>query len=241
VELFMVPIECPERYEREINFWNCLPSGIDYSSLRDLAVNTCYKIRLQESQFLAEPQRLASLELSQLKETYVSVSKSFLAKRSGTLHGVGGWCRAGLSENAILTTEPAARNTDWAQIFFPVSEPVSVHAGDRLSCSIDTNDGYTWRWQVEISAEDAEGKLVRRRFEHSTFLSHPFSEATLRHRRVDAVPRLSKKGEAALFLLGLCDGRRTIGEMQEAVAARYGECWVSHADIVAFVAGVLAQ
>ncbi len=195
-------------------------------------------VDLQESFFLGGPASLAKLRLDQLSSTFVSGRATFIVNRKGILHGIGGWCSAELSPTVTISNSPMAPNVHWAQIYFPIAESVPVDLGDRVTCSIDTNDGHIWRWQVAVRNE-SKGPSVRRsevRFDHSTFHPGLISKETLRKKSPLFTPLLSRKGRAYLHALNLCDGQRSLAEIEREVSANYGDCFGSEQRLSSFIA-----
>lgn len=183
VELQVVPVELQSIYEEGIGFWERSHSAVDYSSVRELAVETCYMADIHESSFLSQPASVIRLRLDQLDGTFVSGHASFLLTREGVLHGIGGWCVAELSRGVTLSNNPVAPSAHWAQIFFPIGEPIVVKTGDRVKCVIDTNDGAIWRWRVEIwkaSDRTSSERSPDQQFDHATFRPSLLSREILR-------------------------------------------------------------
>ena len=238
VELRIVPVELARMYEEEIEFWKSNPAGVDYSSVREFAVENCYMADLEESSFLSEPASLLKLCLDELDGTFVSGSVSFIVSRKGILHGIGGWCSAELSPNVTLSNNPVAPSAHWSQIYFPIAEPVPVDSGDRLMCSIQTNDGSVWRWQVEVRKESGATSSVHpnARFDHSTFRPGLISKETLRKKSPLSTPQLSRKGEALLYALTLCNGQRSLAEIENEIVANYEDCFTSRQMLSDFIA-----
>jgi hypothetical protein len=54
-------------------------------------------------------------------------------------------------------------------------------------------------------------------------------------------PELSGEGAAMLLALSLCDGRRTIAEIERAVLEAHGDLFPTPASAAAFVADVIAR
>ena len=225
VDLFVVPIELPDTYNEVIEFWKGRPAGFDYASVRELAVENCYMVDLRESSFLSEPTSLVTIRFDQLDDTFISGRSTFIVSRNGVLHGIGGWCSAELSPNVTISNNPVLPSVHWAQIYFPIEDQIAVKSGDRVLCSVDTNDGHTWRWRVDV----LKGTDIRpsARFDHSTFRPGLISKETLRKKLPAFTPHLSRQGAALLAALSLCDGQRTLEEIQKDISFRFGECFAS--------------
>ena len=238
VELHVVPVEVPDVYAEVIEFWNSNPADIEFSSVRELAVENCYMAELQPATFLSEPSSLIKLRLDELKGTFVSGRTTFTVSRKGILHGIGGWCSAELSPKVLLSNDPAAPSAHWSQIYFPISEPVAVAAGDCLTCSIDTNDGHIWRWRVEIRKQTKAGgtnESPHRRFDHSTFHPEFVAKDMLKRSSSVATLSLSPKGRALLQALKLASGQKTRLEIEDEIEKNFGDCFPSRACLATFI------
>jgi protein arginine N-methyltransferase 1 len=233
VELFVVPVELPDAYQQKVEFWTGDLYGIDFSALRPFAVNHLYPVTLDERAFLSEPALLVRVRLSDVEAADVEGEVSVVARRRGTLHGIGGWCAGELSEGLRISNSPSAMTTSWTHAFFPLEGPVSLETGDRVRVRLRSNgNGKVWRWQVE--ARD-------RAFDQSNFLGFPLSTERLRRRASSYRPRLSRRGEAERFLLSLLDGIRTVGELEAELLREYPECFRSRGEAGAFVRRVVAR
>jgi Ribosomal protein L11 methyltransferase (PrmA)/PRMT5 oligomerisation domain len=238
VDLCVAPVELPDTYAEVVEFWKGRPAGIDYSSVRELAVENCYMVDLQESSFLSGPASLVKVRLNQLDNTFVSGRATFIVKRNGVLHGIGGWCSAELSPNVTLSNSPVDPSVHWSQIYFPITDSVPVDSGDRVICSIGTNDGQIWRWQVEVRSESEASSALgsEKRFDHSTFRPGLISKEAIRKSSPLFIPQLSPRGQALLYGMNLCNGQRALAEIEELISDKYGDCFVSRKMLSKFVA-----
>ncbi len=238
VELFIAPVELPESYQT-INTWTGDLYGMDFSPIRPFAVNNLYPVILQPKVFLAEPAALSRIEFSDLKSPDVRNQVSLIAKRRGVMHGIGGWFAVQLTKDILLSDAPPIMTPNWSHIFFPLERPVSLEDGDRLRVAICSADnGGLWRWQVQVDGKpDSGGHLPERkaRFDHSTFLGFPLSKERLRKEASNYAPKLSRRGEAALFLLRSFDGEKTISELERELLHQHPDCFRSLQEASMFV------
>ena len=166
IELSIVPVECPEIYH-QVDFWSGDRYGLDLSLIRNFATNNCYKAMLDSGAFLSDPQQLVKIDSATVQTTFLSAQVSCIVNRSGTFHGIGGWFRAQLSQNVELSNDPRNKSAAWAQIFFPLTNPVPVEPGDQIEMTMTTNDGEVWRWKVEVGGEQSD---------QSTFFGIPIAK-----------------------------------------------------------------
>lgn len=216
IELFIVPVELPDDYQKKFNFWKDNLYGLDLSSVRLFATNHFYPIKLKQESFLAEPISLARIKISEVETQDICSEISLTVKRDGVLHGLGGWFAAMLSNNISLSNVPPIKTPSWNQAFFPLKSPVHLKQGNSLIVKILTYNGAEWRWQVEIESKSYSGETLQEqktKFDHSTFWGFPLSREEFRKQALNYTPKLSRKGEAELFLLNLFNGKSTISEM----------------------------
>src|SRR5206468_2971544 len=98
-------------------------------------------------------------------------------------------------------------------------------------------------WNVEVwSASDLQQGLDRSAckgsFTHSTWKGMLISKEELQRTRPNFVPTLTARGAARLSVLSLCDGRRTLAEIEEEVYRRHPRLFPSRSQAAAFVAEV---
>jgi hypothetical protein len=135
-----------------------------------------------------------------------------------------------------MTNSPLSdRAIDRALAFLPIEEPVTVHAGDEVRATVMTRpEDNLIAWVVELPA-------TGRRFEHSTWPGMPSLPEDLLRSRPDNVPQLSREGRARVAVLGYCDGRRTLREIEHAVLRDHSNLFPSPEETARFVAQVLSR
>ena len=74
------------------------------------------------------------------------------------------------------------------------------------------------------------------RFDHSTFRPGLISTETLRKKSPLFTPQLSPKGQALLEALRLCNGQRSLAEIENEVSANYADNFTSTEMLSAFIA-----
>ena len=94
------------------------------------------------------------------------------------------------------------------------------------------------RWQVTVSSATGSPKAD---FAHSTAEGMLLAAEDLERTRPDYVPRLSAWGEARRSLIALCDGHRTVAEIEAEVCRRHPELFASPEAAGAFVAEVVTR
>jgi len=243
VELFIAPVEAPAAYRR-IETWTSDLCGLDFSPLRPFAANNLHAMRLEPEALLAGPVSLGRLRLADVNTPALRSDVSVVAKRQGTLHGLGGWFSAELSKDIFLSNAPPLPPGSRNHAFLPLAHPVPIEEGDRVRMTISTYNGAEWRWQVQVHSPPASpGALPERKaqFDHTTFWGFPLSQERLRKRVSSYAPTLSRRGEAEVCLLAMCNGERTLGEIEQELLARYPDVFRSAPEAAAFVREVVAR
>ena len=245
IDLFVAPIERPDLFD-EIEFWSGSPAGFDFSAARRIADNTGYPVTLEPKDLLSEPARLASLDAGECPQSISGLSAVLEVQRSATLHGIGGWFTAQLSANAILSNGPLAdRRIQRRNVFFPIVAPVPVSAGDTVLVTMKIRPREVFvDWTVEVREKPQDQGMPGRtlaRSAHSTFQGMLLSQATLRRAQPHSVPVLTARGEARRSILELCDGRRSLSEVESEVYRRHRELFAHPGLAAAFVAEVVTR
>ena len=239
VELCVAPIESPALFD-QIDFWSRSPAGFDTSAARTLAVNTGYPARFAAAELLAEPASLSVLDLAKPEPRSVVAEAECAVRREGTLHGLGGWFRAELAPGMFMSNAPGdPARIDRRNVFLPVGKPVAVAPGDRIRVRARIMPSQVMlRWRVTVTSAAGSPKAD---FAHSTAEGMLLTAEDLERTRPDYVPRLTPWGEARRALLALCDGKRTIAEIEAELQRRHPELFASRDAAGAFVAEVVTR
>jgi protein arginine N-methyltransferase 1 len=88
-------------------------------------------------------------------------------------------------------------------------------------------------WEVR---HPASGK----KFSHSTWQGELLMKEQLGKTSPDHVPQLTRIARAKTLVFGLCDGHRTVSEIQETVLREHPDLFPSPAEITRFVTAVLS-
>ena len=240
LELSIVPVEVPKMHD-EIDLWKPDLYGLDFSPIRPFAINNYYNFKCDPQNFLSDPKPLGRIPLSEAESTYVRGTATCVATCAGILHGIAGWLSLDLAPGITISNSPSKANVNWGHAFFPLETPVPLNAGDRVSVAVSTHDGAEWRWKVGV-ARKADGEAANETrgmgFDHSTFFGFPLTRQKL---GATTKPKLSRKGEAELYLLGLLNGERTVAELEQELVARYSDCFPSATAASAFIKDVVRR
>jgi protein arginine N-methyltransferase 1 len=232
------PVECPAK-GAELGFWDDGAAGIDVTAVRRLVSNATSTVDLTASELLAPPADLGALDPSAGGVAGLTLEGSTVVHRPGTVHGVAGWFEATLSSGVTMTNSPlATQRIDRVQAFLPVESPTEVVAGDVVAVTVDARPAAaTLRWRVCIS----RGGAVRASFDQSTFKGMLLSREELERTRPGSRPVLSERGRARLATLELCDGTRSLTEVEEEIRRGHPRLVPTAEAAQAFVARVVAR
>ena len=124
------------------------------------------------------------------------------------------------------------------QVYFPIPEAVPVEAGDRVDVGMTLlpEDGFiTWQVTVARAAGDS------RTFRQSLLLGMLLDPADLARTRPDYRPALTPRGVARLTVLTLCDGRRSLREIEAEVYERHRDLFAASDEAAEFVTEVVSR
>jgi len=240
MDLWSGPVECPEFFA-QVDFWKSSPAGFDFSGVRHLAANTGYQVDLAASSALGDPVPLVSIDLNDATTALLRGKTRATIGRRGTLHGLGGWFDVELSDGIQMTNSPLSpRRIDRRQVFLPIDQPVPVAVGDFVDVNvlIRPQDRLV-NWVVEVL--DGRTSARKGRFRHSTWHGMLHNREDLDRTRPDSVPRLNARGEARRTVVNLCDGMRTVRELEDDVWERHSDLFGSPAEASEFVAEVITR
>ncbi len=135
-----------------------------------------------------------------------------------------------------MTNSPLAdRAIDRSQAFLPIEEAIPVRAGDTIMATVMARPAdHLIAWVVELPTTGL-------RFNHSTWPGMPSLPTDLVRARPNHVPRLNRDGLAHVTVLGYCDGRRTVRDIEQAVLRDHPDLFPSPGESARFVAQVLGR
>lgn len=233
LELFLVPVEVPGFYEHMIDFWTSDQFGVDFSPMRQLAMNNFHPIKLHPEAFLCDPVSLVRVNLATATTSEIRSEVSFYTKRRGKVFGLAGWFAVDLTEGHRLSNAPGSPTSHWGIAFFPLARPVVVERGNRIRTVIASqSNGAVWTWQANVHGEQ---------FQHSTLWGFPQAERDLHKFSPEAAPKLSAKGEVELALLGMMNGALTLQELQAELRRRYSHLFKTEEQAAAFVQEIVRR
>ena len=237
VTLCVAPVERAD-VDAQVRFWHGRHAGFDTSPALEWAVNTGYPVQLQAGDLLAEAAAAIRVDVRHRPESALRAHVQFAIRRTGTLHGIGGWTEARLSPGVTLTTSPLSLDRITRRnVFLPLRSPLPVEPGDRVRLDLAIRpDQHIVNWTVALT--DRTGRVSRQA--HSTLRGMLVTREDLTRHDPDFVPVLTPRGEGRRTVLTLCDGTRTLNEVEDEVFARHPGLFRSRGDAAAFVAEVVS-
>jgi protein arginine N-methyltransferase 1 len=246
VQLFAAPLEAARAYAASVRFWSQSHYGVDFSAAWSYATNNLQDVTFPASGFLAPPAALSAIDLTRPLPTTFTWFAEFRLSRSGVIHGIGTWFEYRLSAGVTLSTRPpmTVASPPWQNVLFPFADARRMRRGDRVHLELKLTVQPVrniWTWNVSGS-RPSRGRTVSLFTEtHSTFAALPFSPQLLRKLAPEHAPTLHRWGDARRTLLDLCNGRRSIRELEREIQTRYPELFPSGPQAQGFVAEVVAR
>lgn len=122
-----------EIYQNCIDIWGIV-EGIDFSFLRQKALDCAYVTEISYKNLLSDPQTLMEWNFNTEVED-LSRNLSFQTWREGEVDGLALWFDASLTPTIRLSSGPWSK-THWQQCFVPFSKPLSLSAGNLVNVAI---------------------------------------------------------------------------------------------------------
>jgi protein arginine N-methyltransferase 1 len=225
-----------QRCDELANGWSAEGIPEDFHWLRKHAVNTKHAVNLERGDVLSAPSVLGDIDLHADNPEFFSWNAELRIERDGLMHGLAGWFECELAEGIWMTNSPLAEAPiSRPQAFLPIDEAAQVKAGDTLRATVMARPAdHLIAWVVEFPASG-------QRFAHSTWQGQLLTREQLMQRNPTHVPHLGRRGQATATVLGYCDGRRTVAEIEKAVLHDHPDLFPSAGEISGFVAKILGR
>jgi protein arginine N-methyltransferase 1 len=221
VELFMAPVRYDPDRDRT-SAWVENYRGLDLSSVRDIAVNQVFPIRLDQGDMLGPGAPMLKVDLREDVKDLYEGRNSIQIGSNGVLQGLGGWFRSFLVDDVSITNAPPNQVPSWWHVFFPLEAPLEVQEGDYLLLEASTKpSGGEWSWKVKRQADvpNLGDEVTDWDFEHQMVDGEimPRREG----RDFDIRPTLDSDAILDLHLLQAMDGNNSIREIAEDVIQKF--------------------
>ena len=240
MNLILAPVDAPDLFGR-VDFWGNSPAGFDFGSVRPLAANTGYQVNLSPSSICGDAVIIANIDLNHATTAPFHGEATAVIRRPGTLHGLGGWFTAELAPGISMTNSPLAPDQiQRRQIYFPIERALQVAEGDlvRVRMMVRASDSLV-NWNVEVLRGDTGVK--KDSFRHSTWKGMLLPAEDFRHTQPGYKPKLTPRGEGRRTVVNLCDGVRTLTEIEDEVFRVHSNLFRSRDEAAVFVAEVVTR
>jgi hypothetical protein len=233
IDLWAAPVELPDVWNR-VAFWRHRPADFDFSPASEIAANTGYPAKAAARAVVAEPWRVATIDLKTGDGGVIRGETRTRITRSAVVHGLAGWFVARLSPGVTMTNSPLAESRiDRSHVFLPRADPLPVDAGDDLRIALHIIPGQLLiTWNID-RADDVPARP------QSTMRGMLLSREDLTKSAPTFIPRLTAWGRARQSVLELCDGRRQLQHIEQALYEAYPQLFPSRAHAAEFVAEVV--
>jgi hypothetical protein len=127
--------------------------GIQFRPASRRAARQLWPVDLSPAHVLCEPVALIEADLTAATQSDLVGSATVVARRDGTVHGIGLWFHSLLIPGHELGNPPGTADSSWCQVLLPLDQPISVDSGDELGLEVAAaRDGSSWVWSVNGSA-----------------------------------------------------------------------------------------
>jgi protein arginine N-methyltransferase 1 len=234
-------VEAPDYYARLRSPWETATPGLDLSRSLPLVLNTLYGSRFRLEELLTSPETWGELNYSAGAKPQAAADLTLQAIRSGVAHGLCVWFESRLFGEIGYSSRPGSANSIYGQAFFPLLDAVPVAEGQSIGIKLQADlveSDYVWRWETQAASFNGTPAL---HFRQSTFLGSCLSPQSLRRRAVDYVPGRNEAAEVSLWILQAMNGKSSLQEIAQSVAARFPSLFPREKDAFRRVAELAGQ
>ena len=237
VTMFVAPVESADVREH-VDFWSERHYGWQFEAAHAIARATGSPRHFSPPDLLATGKQITGADLME-DTTTLAGRASFVLTRSGSLDGLAGWFSAELAPGVDLTNAPGrADRINRRNVFFPLHDRVTANAGDVVDVTMVIRpESLVVRWRVEVK----RGADVRHVTDTSTFSGMLISKANVDRTRPDFTPTLTEAGLARRTVVDLCDGTRSVRDIEREVFNRHRALFKDSGEAAAFVAEVVTR
>ena len=240
MSLILAPVESPDLFD-QVEFWNTSPAGFDFRPVRELAANTGYQVDLDPRSVCGNAVAIAEVNLNHASTKTFHGEATAIISRSAVLHGLGGWFTAELAKGIGITNSPLdPAKIHRRQVFFPIDRAVAVAEGDLVKIRMTVRPfEMIVNWNIEVV--DGESGASKGKFRHSIWKGMLITEEDRHLTNPDFKPKLIPRGEGRKTVVNLCNGARTLTEIEDEVFRLHPELFRSREEAAVFVAEVVTR
>lgn len=163
IECWAAPVEIPELYAEQVDWWSTPRYGLDLSLIRLFAANATYSARIDPAALLAQPETAMTLVAAEVDDTVQEGRVAFRASRGGVLHAFAVGFRSTLADGIVLTNGWDA-GAIWEQGLLMLEHPALVDKGMPIALALATGAGRALHWR---------GTVGESGFAQTTLLARP--------------------------------------------------------------------
>ncbi|HRN88279.1 50S ribosomal protein L11 methyltransferase [Hyphomicrobium sp.] len=138
VRQFVAPV-ITDRIHRELTVWDDVGFGLDLSVAREMSLNNVYVRTLTADELLGGGGAAKVWDEVTLGSDTRGARKgeaSWTLDQAQTVYGFAYWWEAELIAGVTLSTAPDAPRTHWEQLYFPLTKPMAIDAGESVLISL---------------------------------------------------------------------------------------------------------
>ncbi|MCP4381299.1 MAG: methyltransferase domain-containing protein [Hyphomicrobiales bacterium] len=222
-------VEAPDVYSTLTNPWFENEYGLDMSAGLPYVMNTTVSPKTQTAEWiLTPPETWTTLDYRTIESPRAGGSVEATCSRPGTAHGLLLWFDAELVDGVGFTNAPGGPDLIYGSLFYPLSAPVDVSAGDRVHVKLGADlvgEDYVWRWETTIREPNA-GR-VRAALRQSSLDGMLVVPSRLRKRAQNYQPRLDSEGVLNFIILQMMDGSARVADIAQRAYERFPESFPS--------------
>jgi type I protein arginine methyltransferase len=210
----------PVQYRRYLESWREWP-GLDMDAARNYVANTPLSTRPKPDQFLADPQRWATLDYRTIEDPNLTGRLEWRVSRAGPGHGVDLWFDATLGEGISYSAMPWHSDSVYPGLFLPFPEPLTLAEGDTVSVDLQASligGDYVWRWETRAWAQGDEASEIAS-FAQSTV--HGVLPAQLRRVTATHEPTLNEEGRLGALVLSRMSDRVALEQIAQEAQVQF--------------------
>ena len=238
ISIFAAPVQ-HEAAHADVEFWRERVAGFLTDAVLAWSRNTGYPRAFEPADLLSQSPVSATFRPID-SSPVLRVTGDAAITRPGCLHGVASWFSARMTANdptVVMTNAPGANERiNRRNVFLPLHPALDVNPGDRIEIDIRIRPrDIVVNWSVAVRT--AAGLTCMK---HSTLGGMLLTREDLRSQNPSSRPRLTARGLARRTLMQLCDGERSIVEIEREIRRRHPDLFTSDGGAQAFVAEVVA-
>jgi len=235
-ELHVGLVEAPEDYARLVAPWSATRFGFEMAAARRIVTNAWERAFFRADQLLCASAPWVTLDYTTIESADVHGTMTLTATRAGTAHGIAAWFDAVLCDGIGYSNAPGQPETVYGTGFFPLSEPIDVVPGDRVTVTLraDLIGGeYITSWETAAFRGDAGTAHVR--LSQSTFFGGPMPMEKIRKRAAAHTPVLNDDGEVDAAILSAMTGGQAVEVIATDILERFPDRFRTRAEALARV------